>query len=186
MKDIIVTHENLNRGKLRYKHLLGKPFSMGKTDCYTMLCRMYEDNLNIELTNYARPDGWWLEEGVDLYLDNYKSEGFSLVVDAELADLRPFDVLLIAIPDPRNTKKTKVNHCAIYLGEGMVIHHRLGTLSSVVPYRGWVRNFTTHVIRHKDVVDMTPKTVTEIDIMDRLLPHKRELLLGALNESGRE
>lgn len=181
--DVVLINPRLNGGKLRYKHLIGRQFQMGKHDCYDMLRQMFIDNLNIELTNYARPTDWWLEDGVDLYVDNYKSEGFFYIDNVQLADLRPFDVMLIAVPDSRDVKKTKTCHCAVYLGEGKIIHHRMGKMSEVMEYRGWVRHLTTHVIRHKDVPDLRSKYEQKLDVMSLMLPHKRELMMGALNEA---
>lgn len=183
MADIIIESDLLKSGKLRYKHLVGKQFNMGKNDCYSILCAVFKDNFGIEFPNYARPNDWWLEENLNYYVDRYKATGFDLLEDPSLEDLRPFDVMLIAIPDPRDLTRVVTNHCAIYLGDGMVLHHRMGTLSSVVPYRGVLRNLTTHIVRHKDVPDLRAKTKTTLNAMDYILPHKREMLMGALNES---
>lgn len=181
MADIILEHEALKGGKLRYRHLLGRKFELGKEDCYQIAVDMFKDNLGIELSPYARPNDFWLADN-NLYVDNYRKEGFQLIDDLKPEDLRPFDAFLIALPDERNPRKLVTNHCAIYLGEGQVIHHRMGTLSTVAPYRGALRNLTTHVIRHKDVADMRPKLKSNVDIMEYILPHKREALMGALNE----
>lgn len=183
MVDITIENDLLTKGKLRYKHLLGKTFLMGKDDCYSMLMNIYKDNLNIELTNYARANDWWLNDDIDLYLNNYESEGFYLIDEPKLSDLRPFDVFLIAIPDPRKPNKVVTNHCGIYLDKGILIHHRLGTLSSLAPYRGVLRNLTTHIIRHKDVPDFRDSSESKIDILDYMLPHKRQLIIGAINDS---
>lgn len=181
--DIVINNPKLNKGRLRYKHLIGKQFEMGINDCYSILVKLYKDNLNIELTNYARPNDWWLDDEMNLYLDNYRAEGFKLVDDVELKDLKPFDVFLIALPDPRRKGKTITNHCAIYLGDGKVLHHRLGKLSEVCNYSGYVRNLTTHVIRHKDVPDLTESAETPLDLMDFILPHKRKLLEEAMKDA---
>lgn len=180
--EVKLIDERLKSGQLEYKHLINLPFFMGKTDCYSILRNMYKDNLGIELTNYARPNDWWLKDEVNLYLDNYKSEGFYDIDHNSVNDPKPFDVFLIAIPDPRRTNKVITNHCAVYLGEGLVIHHRMGHFSNVVQYRGALKNMTTHWIRHKDVPDFTPKQETSIDLMSLILPHKRERLMEALNE----
>lgn len=186
VEDVTLTHEALNNGKLRYKHLLGKTFVHGKDDCYEMLRRMYKDNLNIELTNYARANGWWLDPEANLYVKNFKQEGFSVVDEPELEDLRPFDVFLIALPDHRAPDQTSTNHCAIYLGNGLIIHHRLDRFSQVTSYRGPLRNYTTHVIRHKAVPDMRQKGQNSIDLMDVILPHKREMLMAVMNDKADE
>ena len=186
MPDIIIEHESLPNGKLRYKHLVGRQFLMGKNDCYSILRHIYKDNLGIELTNYARANDWWLTDDVSMYLDNYEREGFQLLPDVKLDQIRPLDVFLIAIPDPRRMEKVVTNHCAIYLNDGIVLHHRMGTLSSLDQWRGALRNFTTHVIRHKDVPDLRQTAHGKLDLMDYILPHKRDLIMGAINEQAND
>lgn len=181
MKKVVLNDERLNGGKLRYHYLLGKPFEHGKTDCYTIPQSLFKDNLNIQLSNIARPNDWWIND-INLYVDNYIGEGFKALDVVHLPDLRPFDCMLIALPDGRAPEKTVSNHCAVYLGDGLVIHHRLGKLSEVKPYTGMLRNFTTHVLRHKDVPDLRCMDSKKIDIMEFILPHKREILMGALND----
>ncbi len=182
MSKIVLKHEALNGGELRYQHLLGKPFKLGYDDCLEMLRRMYRDNLNIHITNYARPKDFWLQD-INLYADNYAKEGFMLLPDVAFEDLRPFDVFLLAVPDPRQKSTTITNHCAIYLGDNTVINHRYGCLSCVQPYKGSLRQITTHTIRHKDVPDMRTISNSKVDLMDLILPHKRERLMEALNEN---
>lgn len=179
--DEIITHDALNLGQLRYKHLEGLPFIHGSQDCYELARRMYKDNMNIELASYARPDDWWLTE-MDLYKDNFQNEGFLQVEINNVNEIRILDAILMGLPDMRSPMKTVTNHCGIYIGNGKMIHHRLGKLSQTVPYRGVYRNFTTAVIRHKDIPDLAAKKETSLDLMDLILPHKREALLGALND----
>lgn len=167
-------------GELRYEHLLGRKFDHGVVDCYSLLMDLFKDNFGILLDNFARPDDWWIHSQ-NLYMDNFSSQGFS-IVDIDVKDLCPFDVLLIALPDSRNMGETVANHCAIYLGDGLIIHHRLGKLSEVIQYRYALKDLTVCVIRHKDIPDLRNKTRTEADLMDFLLPHKRALLMGALND----
>lgn len=183
MEKIVLKHEALNNGELRYQHLLGKEFKLGYTDCLAMLRSIFKDNLNIHITNYARPNDFWLQD-INLYVDNYAKEGFMLIPDPQFEDLRPFDVFLIAIPDPRQKSATITNHCAIYLGDNTVISHRYGCLSSVSPYKGSLRQITTHTIRHKDVPDMRNTGKSKVDLMDLILPHKRVRLMEALNDAG--
>lgn len=182
MKDIVLEHDSFVTGKLEYKHLLGRKFEMGVNDCGSMLINMFKDNLNIKLTNYARPTNFWRFEGINPYVDNYHKEGFRLIDEPQLKDLRPFDVFLIAIPDPSSLVKTVTNHCAIYLGEGLIIHHRLGEFSKVEMYKGSLRHLTTHIIRHKDVPDLRQAIKVEtLDLMQYILPHKRAQYMEILN-----
>ena len=168
-----------------FSHLEGLEFIHGKQDCYTMLQVMYKTYADIELTNYARPNDWWLS-GKSLYADNFMKEGFEKLDDnMKMSDFNFLDVFLIALPDNRmaHSKSMPPNHCAIYIGDGKIIHHRLGKRSQIKPYQGMLYNFTTHVIRHKDVKLFKPVT-QRIDLMDHILPHKRAELQEALrNES---
>lgn len=166
--------------RIEYKHLLGVPFEFGTNDCYEAGRKIFRDNTPIELPDYARPNDFWL--GVEeLYLDNFQREGFKNISDISLDKLQPLDVFLIALPDPRRVNnKIITNHCAIYVGDSLVFHHRLGRLSECVAYKGMLREYTTHIIRHKDVPRFEPKR-DNLDIMQKLLPHKRVMLEKVLN-----
>ena len=183
MTDKTITHPQLVHGYLKYDHLLGLQFEHGVTDCYSLVRHMFKDNLNIELFDYARPNDWWIEDGMDLYKDNFQKEGFSTIDLSDLKDLRVLDCFLISIPDPRNLKVNKTNHAAVYVGNGFIVHHRLGKLSQKSPYRYQMKNWTTSVVRHKDVPDLSVKAQKNVDIMEYILPHKREMVLGALKDA---
>lgn len=186
MTDINIKHDKLIHGHLVYDHLVGLPFEHGKQDCYETLRNVFKDNLGVQLRPYARPDDWWLTE-MDLYMENFEKEGFFQVEMVNLDDIRILDVFLIGIPDSRSPEKTVTNHCAIYVGNGKILHHRLGKLSQVIPYRGTYKNFTTAIIRHKAVPNLQPRgKESSVDLMDLILPHKRELLLGALNDKSKK
>lgn len=164
--------------KIKYDHLLGIPFEQGKSDCYSHLQKMYFDNLGLKLTDYARPNDWWLYESMDLYKDNFKKEGFQ-IVDGEV---QVMDVFLISIPDPRMPKRSVVNHAAIYIGEGYITHHLLGRMSEKLLYRGAMRNLTVMTLRHESMLNFKFVPIVEkpLDLMDYLLPHKRALLQKAM------
>lgn len=183
MTDIVLRNEALNEGELRYKHLLDKEFKLGTTDCYTIPQMMLLDNLNIQLTSYARPKDWWCDTQVDIYVDNYEKEGFKLLHDPLPSDLRPFDLALIAIPDPRQREFVRTNHCAMFLNKNWIIHHRMGDISRIEPYRGSMRMMTTHIIRHKDVPDLKDTQVVTADLRQYILPHKLAELERNTNDS---
>lgn len=160
-----------------YTHLLGRPFVHGETDCYSLVRDYYQSTFSISLRDYARPNDWWLLDGLDLYRDNFVNEGFYQVDVKTVKDIHKHDLLLIAIPDPRNkNKKTVPNHAAVYVGEGKILHHRLGRSSSVEPYRDAMRNWTAMVLRHKEITVDKLQGPVLFDIKDKLLPHKKALL----------
>lgn len=166
---------------LKYEHLIGRQFIHGQQDCYTILQDMFWDNVQIKLTNYARPDDWWINEDFDLYNDNFRKEGFKDLGHIDFREFRPLDVFLICIPDPRASTRNVINHCAVYIGDSKIIHHRLGKLSQVRQYDGAMRNGTSRILRHKDVPDLRDLTQHEVNLLDMMLPHKKELVLGALH-----
>lgn len=160
--------------ELKYKHLIGKPFILGTNDCYSIARDIFHENTPLRLPNYARPTDFWLVN-ISLYMDNFKKEGFK-VIDVAPEDLQPLDVFLIALPDQRqDNSQTITGHCAVYVGEGRIVHHLMGRLSEEMVYRGSMRQWTTCVIRHPDVPKLIPKR-TDLNLMERMLPHKRKIM----------
>lgn len=160
-----------------YQHLLGLEFEQGRNDCYEIVRRLFKDNLNIELTPYARPTDWWIY-GLDLYMDNFMREGFS-VVDIPLHELRPYDSFLVSIPDTR-CKVNVINHAAVYVGEGKILHHLVNRRSEVCLYGGIVKRYTSCIVRHKDVPQIEIPTKS-IDLMTLLPEDKRRMLEEGLD-----
>jgi len=153
---------------IKYEHLLGIPFEHGVDDCYEIVRRFYKDNFDIELTAYARPDDWW-NNGLNLYLDNFRAEGFE-TVDIPIHQARPADVFLVCV-------RTSIPcHSGIYLGQGKILHHFIGRRSEVVTASGLWRNGLSCIVRHKDVPDLSRTTRPTLDLMDYLPPHKRRQL----------
>jgi cell wall-associated NlpC family hydrolase len=167
---------------LKYEHLLGHKFDHGKRDCYSVVKDMYKDNAGIELPAPARPDDWWLDDTMNLYMDNYEAAGFFLVEGNFFTDLRPLDVLLVAMPDMRKPNRSVANHAMVYIGDGDIIHHRLGKLSQKTRLRKdlWGPMIVAR-IRHKDTPPMLTQNKPPIDILGRMLPEKRALLEDLVN-----
>lgn len=141
---------------LHYEHLKGMQFKHGVQDCYTILRMFYQDNFGISLSDYAREDGWW-DKGQNLYIDNFRREGFHLI-DSPRWELQPADVVLMAMRSP------VANHCGIYTGNGNILHHFYGRLSNEELYKGMWYNSTVAMLRHKDVV--ITDSFEAINIMD--------------------
>lgn len=143
--------------RLRYEHLEGLEFKHGKRDCYELVRDFYRENFRLNLRNYARPDNWW-DHGMNLYMDNYRKEGFRLV-DCAPHDIRVGDVILMAI------HSQVPNHAAIYVGNGKILHHAIGRRSECELYKGLWFNTTVAVIRHPEVnfqPEYTTATIMEL------------------------
>jgi proteasome lid subunit RPN8/RPN11 len=100
--------------------LVGRIWSHGVLDCYSIVKDYYSQELKISLPDYKRSDKWW-EMGDNLYLDNFKEAGFKQIT---LAELKPNDCMLMCIG-------SKVpNHAAVYLGDQYILHHFYNRLST--------------------------------------------------------
>lgn len=126
--------------------LLGRMFVHGTLDCYSLV-RDYYKTIGITLPDFERKNGWW-ETEQELYLDNFESAGFSKVCGSAPEELKTFepmigDVILMQI------RSKRVNHAAVYIGDGKIIHHMYGKLSKTDVYGGfWLRN-TRLIVRHE-------------------------------------
>lgn len=116
---------------------IGRPFKYGTSDCCSLLIEFYEKELGIVIPKVHNVEGWW-EEGENLYVDNIAASGFEEVVDIQI-----YDVILIKL------MSSVPNHAAIYLGDGNILHHVTGRLSSIVPLTGfWLKNISI-IARYK-------------------------------------
>lgn len=123
--------------------LIGRPFVHGTDyDCYGLVRDYYKRELGIELARYYHDYHWW-EKEENLYVDNFEKEGFFKVEDGTLQE---HDLIFMMI-------RSKVtNHCAVYLGDGIILHHLYGQLSKKDVYGGYWAERTMFVARHKDLI----------------------------------
>lgn len=161
---------------MEYKHLLGRKFQFGVTDCYGLLRDFYRDNFNIELPNYARPTNFW-QHGLNLYGDRIMKQGFR-PLDCHPTDYQYGDVILMSI------KSAVPNHVGILVESNLMLHHMRDSLSATTPYKGIWRNTTIGVYRHKDVV--LPSTVQTWNAIDLISPARRRAINDAIREAQEE
>ena len=121
---------------------IGRKFVHGSTDCYSLVRDFYKNEFGIELTDYARVEFWW-NKGQNLYMDNFRNEGFYLLDDSQAPQVG--DLYLIALGC------SVASHAAIWVGNNRILHHVQDRLSSVDRDMSVFRNNTLARIRHKDV-----------------------------------
>ena len=141
---------------LKYEELLDRPFSLGTNDCFALAREFYKINFGIEVTDYARPQDWSSGE-LDLIRMLYEREGFEMITDWRVDDLRPGDVMAMCIGD-RNP-----NHLAVVVDDGQILHHLTNHLSRTELLRDFWRNSTAFILRHPDVPDLRP-VFPDVDI----------------------
>ncbi|MFK8873785.1 MULTISPECIES: C40 family peptidase [Serratia] len=118
------------------KPLLERPFVHGIWDCYAIVRDWYQLERGIALPDFTRTDGWW-NRGENLYIVHYAEAGF---VPAS-GELLVGDVIVMQVQAP------EPNHAAVYLGDGIMIHHMYGQLSNRVSYGGYWQERTITVLR---------------------------------------
>ena len=119
--------------------LVGRTWSHGILDCYSLIRDYYKENLGIEIPDFERQFEWW-HKGENLYLDNFEKAGF---YEVPISQAGPNDVILMQILSP------VVNHGGIYLGNEQMLHHLHRRLSCREVWGGYYRKHTVKVLRHK-------------------------------------
>lgn len=120
--------------------LVGRTWSHGVLDCYAIIRDWYKQERNIELLNFERSDEWW-KHGQNLYLDNFSKAGF---VETTQAELKTGDVILMTI------NSSVPNHGALYLGDGLILHHIHGRLSTREVFGGYYLKNTTNYLKYEN------------------------------------
>lgn len=138
--------------------IVGVPFDMGREDCYEVCRKFFHRNFGIELPPYARPNDWSADK--DNLIDNlYSDAGFEKLDVDENWPPRPADVLATVVGGSRP------NHLVIYLGGNEILHHKYGALSCQETMRPAWKRYTSFILRHPQVPDLTPKKPT-MDLME--------------------
>lgn len=123
--------------------LIGRQFVHGVLDCYSLIKDYYERELDIALPHFEREDKWWESGEQDLYMENFAAAGFAPIS----GPIREHDVIIMQFG--HNAKKA--NHAGVYIGDGVMLHHMYGRLSTREAYLGQFQEVTRVIVRHKDL-----------------------------------
>jgi proteasome lid subunit RPN8/RPN11 len=118
--------------------LLARPYCYGVHDCYALVRDYYARELGLALPDFERPADPLAER--DVFGQHAAAAGF-----VRAADLRQHDVVILA---PRGLFPS---HCAVYIGDGEILHHHVGRLSSLEEYDEGRRSRTEAIYRHADL-----------------------------------
>ncbi len=119
--------------------LVGRTWSHGVLDCYSLVRDYYREILKIELMDFDREFEWYFR-GHNLYCEeNLSKAGFRQV---DISDLKPNDGLIMQVRAP------VPNHAGVYLGDDQFLHQLSGRLSSRDVYAGYYRKHTIKVVRY--------------------------------------
>jgi proteasome lid subunit RPN8/RPN11 len=128
--------------ELEMAPLLGRVFVPGIHDCYSLVRDWFRVNTdNIRLPIFPRDDNWW--EGENIVADNFAAMGFVQIDKIEQVGdcaIGPF------------MQHQVENHCAVYIGQGLLLQHFPTRLSRRDPAGPWIKR-ATRFFRHKDYKD---------------------------------
>jgi len=118
--------------------LIERPFRHGVTDCYALVRDWYRIERGITLPDFPRDHEWW-EKGGNLLLAHFDEAGF-YPID------RPTEAGDAVIGRVRGSIP---NHCGVYIGRGLILHHLCNRLSRTEPIGPWMK-LVTHSFRRKE------------------------------------
>ena len=120
--------------------LLARPYVWAVQDCWTLVRDWYQKE-GLELRDWERPVNPEDFIKAPMFDGAYEATGFRLLRDEKLMK---GDLLLMSIGSPG------LNHCAVYLGDGNVLHHLQNRLSCRDCYGDWLQSCTGKKLRHEE------------------------------------
>ena len=111
--------------------LIGRPFRLGPSgsdgagDCFALVRDYFKLERGIDIQDHARDEAWERKGTENFYIQKFESWGFERIPKEMI---EPGDGCLIQFPREKIPK-----HAAIYVGNGLILHHRRNCLSGREP-----------------------------------------------------
>lgn len=119
--------------------LVGREWAWGLSDCWTLAYDWYRHH-GLNLIDFERPLTPEEFEADPIFDDCWELAGFRPVPDDQ--PLERGDLVFMSI------RNKGLNHCGVYIGDGMLLHHLRYRLSSRDMYSGWLAKCTGRRLRH--------------------------------------
>jgi len=119
--------------------LVGREWAWGFTDCWSLARDWYMTH-GLQIRDWQRPLTPEQFDAMPMFDDCWAPSGFRELSAED--ELQPGDLLLMAI------QNKGLNHCGVYVGDGLILHHLRPRLSSIDIYGGWLQKCTGRRLRH--------------------------------------
>jgi len=115
--------------------LLGRPFVFGAYDCFSIVRDYYYKELNINLPNIIREYGFWNDREVGGILkpaEDIINNNLNDFIKTDINNIEKGDIITM------NIQGKVTNHLAVYIGNGLILHHLNSKLSTREPVYGYM------------------------------------------------
>lgn len=120
--------------------LIGRQWVWGVSDCWTLVRDWYAETWSLELRDWQRPVQMQDFNDDPMFERCFAETGFRVISEE---DVEPGDALLMRLDGSQG-----LNHCAVYVGDQLILHHIRGRLSSRDIYGGYYQKNTGRALRH--------------------------------------
>jgi cell wall-associated NlpC family hydrolase len=124
---------------------VGRQFFHGVYDCYGLVRDYFRREYKITPPMYPRDYGWWLQ-GENVIEEGIMACGFKVIETNDVRVLKPGDGILAKV------NSDIVNHCGVYIGDGLLLHHlclRKNRLSEHLPINSMDKKQIYYIVRHE-------------------------------------
>ena len=120
--------------------LVGREWVWGVSDCWTLVRDWYRQTLGIKLRDWQRPVSSELFRQSPMFEECFAETGF---VETDSPEPQKGDLLFMRLDGCRG-----LNHVAVYIGEGKMLHQLQGRLSSRDYWDGYWQKVTGRIVRY--------------------------------------